>query len=95
MRKINAARLAVIERHEGFPLEPQDPVDVWTIGCESYQRLRILEETSHFADGSVRLEFSLQGLRDRQWCTLGMSHTLEDARTALLFHTARAGCWVC
>jgi hypothetical protein len=61
----------------------------------SYQRLRILEEASHFADGSVRLEFTLQGLRGRQWCTLGMSHTLEDARKALLFHVAGHECWVC
>ena len=60
----------------------------------SYQRLRILEETSRFADGSVRLEFALQGLRGRQWSTLGMSHTLEDARKALLFYAPRSACWL-
>jgi hypothetical protein len=60
----------------------------------NYQRLRILEETSHFADGSVRLEFALQGLRGRLWRTLGMSHTLEDARKALLFYAPRSDCWL-
>ena len=59
------------------------------------QRYRILEETSVFADGSRRLEFTLQAQNEqnpKQWDTLGTSSTLTDARKALLFHAPTSGC---
>jgi hypothetical protein len=60
-----------------------------------YQRFRILEETSIFADGSRRLEYALQGQQENsQWDALGSSKTLEDARRALLFLAPRSDCWL-
>jgi hypothetical protein len=58
-------------------------------------KYRILEETSVFADGSERVEFTLQsqcGTNPAEWNTLGSSRTLTDARKALLLHAPHSGC---
>jgi len=52
-------------------------------------RYRILEEISIFADGSRRVEFTLQvqcATNPSQWRTLATSATLAEARKALLLH---------
>ena len=62
------------------------------MGIEKY---RIVEWTSTFKDGSRKLTYRLeaQSASDPvKWEPLGTSHTLDDARRALLFHVPNNGC---
>jgi hypothetical protein len=61
------------------------------------QRLRIVEWTSEFKDGSLKIEYEL--LKQTAggsggWEPLGTSSTLDRARTALLFYAPNGSCWL-
>ena len=61
---------------------------------EVIQKLRIIEWTSEFKDGSREIRYELQS-QDGQmrWMSLGTSATLLDARKALILHTPNNCCW--
>jgi hypothetical protein len=61
------------------------------------QRFRIVEWTSEFKDGSLKIEYELlkqTGSRPGSWERLGTSSTLDRARKALLFYAPNGSCWV-
>jgi hypothetical protein len=61
------------------------------------QRFRIVEWTSEFKDGSLKIEYELlkqTGSGPGGWERLGTSSTLDRARTALLFYAPSGSCWL-
>ena len=60
-------------------------------------KLRIIEETSIFKNGSRAVVFRLQSQyanEPDEWHDLGTFRTLEDARKSLLRHTPDNGLWL-
>jgi hypothetical protein len=58
-------------------------------------KLRIVEETDVFADGSRAVTYRLEAQtteKPEEWHLLGTSATLPEARKALLFYAPNDGC---